>query len=125
MNKPLYRSKRKKKNTKNKNKWESDNQYKKGQKDKREDVKKGLQNHKMWGSQVRNSRLFFRMCLILYNYQAKARRYRKGLTYLKKRAPTNLNQTLHSQNIKRKGHKHEIKGNHPTKRNKERNKGEI
>ena len=29
------------------------------QKDKHEDDKKGLQNHRMWGSKVRKSRLFF------------------------------------------------------------------
>ena len=31
------------------------------------------------------------MCLSLYNYQAKASRYRKGLTYLKNTAITNQN----------------------------------
>ena len=33
----------------------------------------------------------FRMCLRLYDYQAKARRYRKELTYSKNRATTNQN----------------------------------
>ena len=61
------------------------------------------------------------MCLSLYNYQAKAGRYRKGLAYLKNRATTNQNQTLYSQKLKRRGHKHKIKGNHPTK-NKQTNK---
>ena len=57
------------------------------------------------------------MCLSLHDYQAKARRYRKGLTYLKNKATTtNQNQTLHSQKLKRKGHKHKRKGNHPTKK---------
>ena len=40
---------------------------------------------------------FFRMCLSLYNYQAKASRYRKGLAYLKNRETTHQNQTIHSQ----------------------------
>ena len=59
------------------------------------------------------------MCLSLYDYQAKASRYRKGFMYLKNRETTNQNQTLHSQKLKRKGHKHKIKGNHPTKKIKE------
>ena len=63
------------------------------------------------------------MFLSLYDYQAKASRCRKGLTYFKNSATTNQNQTLHSQNLKRKVHKHKINGNHPTK--KERNKGET
>ena len=53
------------------------------------------------------------MCLSLYDYQAKTSRYRKGLTYLKNRATTNQNQTLHSQKLQRRGHKRKIKGNHP------------
>ena len=40
------------------------------------------------------------MCLSLYDYQAKASRYWKGLTYLKNRATTNQNWTLHSQKLK-------------------------
>ena len=56
------------------------------------------------------------MCLSLYDYQAKASRYRKGLTYLKNRATTNQSQMLHSQKLKRKLHKNKIKGNHPTKK---------
>ena len=59
------------------------------------------------------------MCLSLYGYQAKASRYRKGLTYLKNRATTNQNQTLHSQKLKRKALKHKINGNHSTKKRKE------
>ena len=48
-------------------------------------LKKGFQNHKTWGINVRKPRLFLsRMCLRLYDYQAEASRYRKGLTYLKK-----------------------------------------
>ena len=45
----------------------------------------------------------------LYDYQAKASRYRKGLTYLKNRETTNQNQTIHPQNLKRRGHKHKNK----------------
>ena len=56
------------------------------------------------------------MCLSLYDYQAKASRYRKRLTYLKNRAATNQNQTLHSQKLKRIVLKHKINGNHPTKK---------
>ena len=59
------------------------------------------------------------MCLTLYDYQAKASRYRKSLTCLKNRATTNQNQTLHSQKGKRKVLKHKINGNHPTKKRKE------
>ena len=59
------------------------------------------------------------MCLSLYDYQAKASRYRKGLTYLKNRETTNQNQILHSQNLKRKVLKHKINGNHPTRTTKE------
>ena len=59
------------------------------------------------------------MCLSLYDYQAKAGIYRKGLAYLKNRATINQNQTLHLQKLKRKGHKPKIKGNQPTKKRKE------
>ena len=58
------------------------------------------------------------MCLSLYDYQAKASRYRKELTYLKNRATTNQNQTLHSQKLKRKVLKRKINGNHPNKKKK-------
>ena len=53
----------------------------------------------MLGRKVRKSRLFFflRMCLNLYEYQAKASRYRESLAYLKNRETTTQNQTLHSQ----------------------------
>ena len=44
---------------------------------------------------------------------------RKGLTYLKNRATTNQNRTLHSQKLKRKVLKHKINGNHPTNKRKE------
>ena len=62
------------------------------------------------------------MCLRLYDCQAKASRYKKGLIHLKNRATTNQNQTLHSQKLKRKVHKHKINGNHPNKRRKEQRK---
>ena len=42
---------------------------------------------------------FFRMCLSLYDYQAKASRYRKMLTHLKNRAITNQNQKIQSQKL--------------------------
>ena len=58
------------------------------------------------------------MCLRLYDHQVKASRYRKGLTYLKNRANIIQNQTLHSQKLKRWGHKHKTKGNHTTKKKK-------
>ena len=62
-------------------------------------------------------------CLNLQDYQAKTHNYRKGLTYLKNRATTNQNQTLHSQKLKRKVLKHKINGNHPTqKRRKEKHR---
>ena len=57
------------------------------------------------------------MCLILYDYQAKASRYEKGLANLKNRATTNKNQILYSQ--KWKVFKHKINGIHPTKKRKE------
>ena len=73
------------------------------------------------GWKVRKSRRFlFGMCLRLYDYQAKASRYKKGLTYLKNRASTNQNQIIHSQKLKVRGHIHKIKGNYQTR--KERNK---
>ena len=63
------------------------------------------------------------MCLRLYDYQAKASRYRKGLTYFENRATTYQSQTLHSQKLKRKVLKCKINGNHPNK--KERKKRET
>ena len=61
-------------------------------------------------------------CLRLYDYQAKASRYRKGLTYLKNRATTNQNQTLHSQKLKRKVLKHKQMETIQPKKEKNRNK---
>ena len=57
------------------------------------------------------------LCLSLYDYQAKASRYRKGLTYLKNRETTNQNQTLHTQKLKIKVLKHKINGIQKKKRN--------
>ena len=57
-------------------------------------------------------------CLNLQDHQAKTHNYRKELAYLKNRATTNQNQTLHSQKLKRKVLKHKINGNHPTKKRK-------
>ena len=58
------------------------------------------------------------MCLSLYDYQAKASRYRKGLMCLKNRAATNQIQTLHAIKLKRNVLKHKTNGNHPTKKRK-------
>ena len=84
--KPVYKSK----NGGGKgNYFKRDDKHKEQQKDKHQDVKKWLQNHRMWGRKVKKSRLSFFICLSLYDYQAKASRYRKGLMYLKNRATTN------------------------------------
>ena len=63
---------------------------------------KMLKKNQNVGEKVKKSRLFSRMCLYLNDYQGKASKYRKGLTYLKNRATTNQNQT-----IKRR-HEHKI-----------------
>ena len=60
------------------------------------------------------------MCLSLYDYQSKASRYRKRLTYLKNRATTNQKHTKDSQKPKRREHKHKIKRNQTRKRKKQR-----
>ena len=73
----------------------------------------------MCGRKVKSNLFFKIMCLSLYDYQAKASRYRKGLTCLKNKATTKPNQTSNPQKLKRRGHKHKIKGNHPTKKRKE------
>ena len=50
-----------------------------------------------WGSKIIKYRFFFLiMHLRLYDYQAEASRYRKGLKHFKNRVNTNQNQTLHS-----------------------------
>ena len=51
----------------------------------------------------------------LYDSQAKASRYRKGLMYLKNRATTNQNQTIHPQKLKRR-HKHKMKSSNQKKK---------
>ena len=70
----------------------------------------------------------YRMYLNLYDYQSKARRYKKGLTYLKNRVTTNQKHTTDSQKWKRKGHKHNTKDNHQItkgKKKRKRNEEEI
>jgi len=61
--------------------------------------------------------------LNLQDHQAKTHNYRKGLAYLKNRATTSQNQTLHSQKMKKQKNtktlKQIITGNHPTKKRKE------
>ena len=79
------------------------------------------------GKKIQTS--FFRICFNIYDYEVKASRYRKGLSYLKNSATTNQNQTNLSQKLKR-GCKHELKGNNPIQKKKEeeeeeRNKGET
>ena len=60
------------------------------------------------------------MCLSLYDYQPKAGRYRKGLTYLKNGATTNQKHTTVKKKDQRE-YKGKRKGNHQTtKRNRER-----
>ena len=58
-------------------------------------------------------------CLRLHDYRAKAHSYRKGLTYLKYRASTSQNKTLHSQQMRRNVLKNKINENHSTKKRKE------
>ena len=62
---------------------------------------------------------FSRMCSAYMTTRLKASRYRKGSAYLKDRATMNQNKITHSQKLKRRGHKHKIRGNHPTKKRKE------
>ena len=82
----------------------------------------------MWGRRVKKNVDFSsRICLSLqkYDYQSKASRYRKGLTYLKKRATTNKKHTIDTKKPKRREHKHNTKENHQTtkgKTEKERDK---
>ena len=59
-------------------------------------------------------------CLNLQDPQAKTHNYRKGLVYLKNRATTSQNQTLHSHKMKKRNPlKQKIIGDHPTKKRKE------
>ena len=60
-------------------------------------------------------------CLNLQDHQAKTHNYRKGLAYLKNRATTSQNQTLHSQKMKKTKNKNKslkqiITRDHPTKK---------
>ena len=68
-------------------------------------------------------------CLNVQDHQAKTHNYGKGLAYLKNRATTSQNQILHSQKMKKKTKnkktlKQIIRGDHPTKKKKERKNGE-
>ena len=65
---------------------------------------------------------FFRMCLSLYDYQSKASRYRKGLTYLKNRVTAYRKSKTDSQKPKRKELKYKTIENHKRK-NKKKMKG--
>ena len=99
----------------------SDNKNKKQQKDKHEDAKKKLKNHKMWGRKIRKSRLFYlRMCLSLYDSQAKASRYKKMLTYLKNRATTQK-KYIHKKEKERT--KHKMKGKSIKQKENKKRKG--
>ena len=68
--------------------------------------------------------LFPRMCLSLYDYQSKARRYyRKGLLCLKNRLTTNQKYTIDSQKPKTREHKNQDKrksSNHEKKNRKKK-----
>ena len=69
----------------------------------------------VWKESKKILTLFFLiLCVSLYDNQAKASTYRKGFTYLKNKATTKQNQTLHPQ--KRKVHEHKININHTTKK---------
>ena len=57
----------------------------------------------------------------LYDYQSKASRYRKRLTYVKNRATINQKHTIDSQKQK-KGTQVKIKGNHQTTKRKKKKK---
>ena len=65
----------------------------------------------MWWRKSKKMYFFSRTCLSLSDYQSKAGRYRKGLTYLKNRATTNQKHTIDSQKQKRRKHKHNAKEN--------------
>lgn len=57
------------------------------------------------------------MCLCLHDYQSKASRYRKGLTYLKSKITTNPEQAINSPKPKRRKHKHKSKPSNLKKKN--------
>ena len=64
LNNPVYRTKREKKKKKTrltlKGMTNTRDKHKEKQKDKNEDVKKELQNHRIWERKVRKSKLFFK-----------------------------------------------------------------
>ena len=62
------------------------------------------------------------MCLSLYDYQSKASRYRKVLTYLKNRVTTNQEHTIDIQKPKRREHKYNTKENHQVTKGKTKRK---
>ena len=63
------------------------------------------------------------MCLSLYDYQSKARRYyRKGLLRLKNRLTTNQKYTIDSQKPKTREHKQNTKENLQTTKGKRKGK---
>ena len=62
------------------------------------------------------------MCLSLHDYQSKASRYRKGLTYLKNRATTNQKLKMYSQKPKIREHKDDTKESHQTTKGKTKRK---
>ena len=81
----------------------------------------------MWGRKVRKYRFLWFiliLCLSLYDYQAKASRFRRGLTYLKKKgnhkSKPNITFTK-TENIYFIL-KYKINGNHPTKKRKEKHR---
>ena len=69
------------------------------------------------------------MCLNPYDYQSKANRYRKGLTYLKNRVTASQEHTIDSQKPKRREQGHNkkkiIKPQKEEQKEKERSKEEI
>ena len=79
----------------------------------------------MWGRRVIECSFFSRKCLSLYDYQSKASRYKKGLTYLINRVTTNQKHKIDSQKPKRREHQHNTKENHQTTKGKTKRKEEI
>ena len=63
------------------------------------------------------------MCLSLYDYQSKSRRYSNALTYLKTKVTANQKHTINSQKPKRRELKHNRKENHQTTMEKQKQKG--
>ena len=84
-------------------------------------ILKKVQNHRMWGRKENIDPLFLIMCLSPYDYQAKASRYRKVLTYLQNGNHKSKPNTTFTK-TKNKSTKHKINGNHPTKKRKEKHR---